>query len=184
MGNTTQFLILGMLSKEPMTGYDIKKTVKKTNMDSFWDISYGQIYPTLHTLEKEGAITKKVEINQNRPNRKIYSITSQGIKKLQDWLQKPAEPEKVKIETLLKVGFGEQTTKNEVIKHLKEFKKRCNSRLENAIAFENEIKNRPNQTERGFYTLLTVLLGKNFEKAGIDWADTAIKLLNEHIEQK
>ena len=42
-----------MLSKQPMTEYDINKRVK-TRMDPFWDISYGQIYPTLRMLEKAG----------------------------------------------------------------------------------------------------------------------------------
>ena len=70
MGSTTQFVILGALSKEPLTGYDIKKRMIKTNMDSFWDISFGQIYPSLRELEKEGAISKEIEINENKPNRK------------------------------------------------------------------------------------------------------------------
>ena len=41
-----------------MTGYDINKRVK-TRLDSFWDISYSQIYPTLRTLEKDVCIIKK-----------------------------------------------------------------------------------------------------------------------------
>ncbi|MBN2259724.1 MAG: PadR family transcriptional regulator [Clostridiales bacterium] len=183
MASTTQFLILGMLSKEPMTGYDIKKRVIKTNMDSFWDISFGQIYPSLRDLEKEGSITKELEINENRPNRKIYSITKQGKVKLQNWLMKPAEPEKFKIETILKLGFGEQTTKNELIKHLNEFKQRCNARLEKAQTFEKELRNKSTQTERDFYLLLTLLLGQNLEKAGIEWVEISLKLLKEH-EQK
>ena len=178
MGSTAQFVILGMLSKEPMTGYDINKRVK-THIDSFWDISYGQIYPTLRLLEKEGFITKKVEINENRPNRKVYSITNNGVIKLKKWLIKPAEPEKAKIETLLKIAFGEQLPKREIIKHIEEFKARSVLRLEKALSFENEMKAQLNENGRNFFVLLTILLGKNLEKAGIEWADAAIKLLNE-----
>jgi len=171
--------ILGMLSKEPMTGYDINKRVK-TRMDSFWNISYGQIYPTLRKIEKEGQITKKVEINENRPNRKVYSITNKGIRKLQEWLLKSAEPESVKIETLLKVAFGEQAPKNVIIKHIEEFKMRNTSKLEKALSIEKEMKVQLKKNEKYFFPLLTVLLGKNLHKASIEWADTAIKLISEH----
>ena len=183
MGNTSQFVILGMLNNKPMTGYDIKKNLTKTNMDSFWGISYGQIYPSLRDLEKEGSITKEIEINENGPNRKKYSITSEGAAKLKQWLLQPAEPEKIRIETLLKVAFGENITKNELIKHLTKFKERCSCRLQNAIAFEKEIKSNMDKNEKSFFLFLTLLLGKNFEKAGIEWTDTAIQLIEEHEEK-
>jgi len=174
-----EYGILGILSKEPMTGYDINKRVK-TRMDSFWDISYGQIYPTLRMLEKEGHITKKVEINENRPNRKVYSITEKGIKKLKKWLLKPAEPESVKIETLLKVAFGEQAPKNVIIKHIEEFKIRNSSKLEKTLSIEEEMKEQLQKNEKYFFPLLTVLLGKSLHKASIEWADTAKELVSEH----
>lgn len=179
MGSTAQFVILGMLSKEPMTGYDIRKRVK-TRMDSFWDINYGQIYPTLYMLEKEGAVTKKLEIMENRPNRKVYSITNKGTNKLKEWLLQSAEPESAKIETLLKVAFGEHLSKDENIKHIQEFKARNISRLENALNIEKETKAQLKKNEKYFFTLLTVLLGKRLHKASIEWADTAIALIEKH----
>jgi DNA-binding PadR family transcriptional regulator len=169
-----------MLSNKPMTGYDIHKRVK-TRM-SFWDINYGQIYPTLRRLEKDGFLKKTLEINENRPNRKVYSITDNGTKKLQKWLMKPAKPEKMKIETLLKVGFGEQMPKSKVISHIQYSKARHVSALENALIFEKELKVNPNRNERDFFVSLTILLGKKFHEAAIEWADTAIKQIEEHME--
>jgi DNA-binding PadR family transcriptional regulator len=179
MVSTAQFVILGILSKQSMTGYDIRKRVK-TRMDSFWDINYGQIYPTLRTLEKEGHVTKKVEIMENSPNRKVYSITNQGTIKLRKWLLESAEPESVKIETLLKVAFGEHLPKDEIIKHINEFKARNISRLENASNIEKEIKAQLKKNEKYFFPLLTVLLGKSLHEASIEWADTAIALIEKH----
>jgi len=179
MRNTTQFVILGMLSREPMTGYDIRKRVK-SRMGSFWDVNYGQIYPTLRALEKEGYVTKKVEIMENRPNRKVYSITNKGIIKLQKWLLKPAKPDKVKIETLLKVAFGEHLPKEEIIKHIQELKNRSISRLEHTSSIEKEVRKQLSKNESYFFPLLTVLLGKNLEQAAIEWANTAIKMIEEY----
>jgi len=175
-----EYGILGVVSKEPMSGYDINKRVR-TRMGAFWGISYGQIYPTLRMLEKDGYITKKVVINENRPNRKVYSITDKGIEKLQEWLLKPAEPESVRIEALLKVAFGEHVPKNAIIKHIEEFKIRNVSKLEKAILLEKELKTQLKKNEKYFYSLLTVLLGKNMHKASIEWADNAMKLISEQI---
>lgn len=61
--SAAEFVILGMLNLTPMTGYDINKEVK-THMSSFWDIGYGQIYPTLRMLEKDGYVTKKLKLRR------------------------------------------------------------------------------------------------------------------------
>jgi len=151
---------------------------------SFWDISYGQIYPTLRKLEKDGFLTKNVEIKEDSPNRKVYSITDKGIIKLQNWLMKPAEPEKMKHETLLKVGFGEQIPESKVISHIEESKVRHVSALENALVFEKELRANPNNNERDFYILLTILLGKKFHEAAIEWADMAIQEIEDQLEKK
>ena len=179
MVSPNEFLILGLLSKKSMSGYDINKRIK-TRMGSFWDISYGQIYPTLRMLHKEGSVTKEVEINENGPNRKAYSITSKGITKLQEWLLIPADPAKYKIELLLKVSFGEQIPKSKVISHIEEFKERNLAAFEKALSFEKEFKAKLNKSDRYFFSLLATLLGKNLHKSAIEWADAAIQLIEEH----
>ena len=170
-----------MLANKPLTGYDIHKFVK-TRM-SFWDISYGQIYPALRRLEKDGFLTKNIEINEDSPNRKVYSITNNGTKKLQNWLMKAAEHLKMKNETLLKVGFGEQIPKSKVISHIQESKARNVTALEKALVFEKELKANPKKSERDFFILLTILLGKKLLETSIEWADTAIQLIKEHEEK-
>jgi DNA-binding PadR family transcriptional regulator len=166
-----------------MSGYDINKRIK-TRMGSFWDISYGQIYPILRTLQKEGAVTKKVEINETGPNRKVYSITNKGKTKLQEWLLIPAEPEKFKIELLLKVAFGEQIPTSRVISHIEESKARHISALKNALTFEKEFRANLDKSNRYFFALLTTLLGKNLHKAAIEWADSAIKQIEEYTKKE
>jgi DNA-binding PadR family transcriptional regulator len=179
--NTTKFVILGILSNNPRTGYDIRKVVK-TRMGSYWDVGYSQIYPTLRILEKEGFITKKLEINETGPNRKVYSITIEGKKKLQDWLTTPAKPETFKCEVLLKIAFGEQVPKEEIIKHFKELKKRYVAQLENLLMVEKDMKANLNDIERRFFALLTLELGKSLHRTTIEWADKAIKTM-ENIDK-
>lgn len=51
------YVILGLLSHESLTGYEIKKQVD-TSLKFFWGASYGSIYPTLNGLVNDGKITK------------------------------------------------------------------------------------------------------------------------------
>jgi DNA-binding PadR family transcriptional regulator len=174
-----KYVLLGLLSHTPMTGYDIKKAVA-THMSYFWDLSYGQIYPTLQQLEKTEYITKQIQINQNRPNRKIYTITPKGTTALQAWLVKPAKKETHKYEFLLKLIFADQATPQQSIKHIEEFKERNQKILQTMLQFEKDITPLVNKNESYFYVLLTLLLGKNISEASVQWADTALDLMRQH----
>jgi DNA-binding PadR family transcriptional regulator len=177
--NNATYVLLGLLSHTPMTGYDIKKSVA-TRMSYFWDLSYGQIYPTLKQLEKNKLITQKTEINPKGPNRKVYTITTTGIQELQTWLTKPAKNEVHKYEFLLKLIFGDQTTPEINQKHIEEFKARNQKILQTMSLFEGSLKPILNQSESHYHVLLTILLGKSISKASIEWSDKALDMLKEH----
>ena len=51
--NTLRYVILGLLSKEPMAGYDIKKAFEG-EIGDFWYSNHSQIYPELNRMEQEG----------------------------------------------------------------------------------------------------------------------------------
>ena len=51
----TAYVILGMVRKEPRSGYEIKALVDNSTR-FFWAASYGQIYPELARLEAAGWI--------------------------------------------------------------------------------------------------------------------------------
>jgi len=82
------YSILGMLSKEPMSGYDIKRFLKNLN----WLIgspSFGNLYPTLRRLLGDGLVTVETFFQDGKPTRKIYSVTKEGKDVLQEWLDRP-----------------------------------------------------------------------------------------------
>ncbi len=177
--NNAKYVLLGLLSHNPMTGYDIKKSVA-TRMSYFWDIIYGQIYPTLKQLEKNEQITKKVENNEHGPSRKIYTITETGTKELQKWLAKPAKKEVHKYEFLLKLIFGDQATPELNYKHIQEFKARNQKILETMRMFEENLKPILDQSENHYHVLLTILLGRKISQASVEWADNTLKMLQDH----
>jgi PadR family transcriptional regulator AphA len=83
--NIRQF-ILGLLTRQPMSGYDIKRFLKSLS----WLIdspSFGSLYPALHALLEDGLLTVEVMPQQDKPPRKIYRITDAGRETLQEWIR-------------------------------------------------------------------------------------------------
>lgn len=88
-----------------MSGYDIKKIVD-IGLSHFWNENYGQIYPTLDALVKEGLATKSVDQKSGKRRRHQYHITASGVSAFRDWLALPADPPSVRNELQLKFFLG------------------------------------------------------------------------------
>jgi DNA-binding PadR family transcriptional regulator len=83
--------ILGLLTQQPMSGYDIKRVLKSLGW-LLGNPSFGSLYPALHTLLKDGLAVVDVDSRQNKPSRKIYSITEAGRQALAEWINRPVGP--------------------------------------------------------------------------------------------
>ncbi len=87
-------VILGLLSHEELTGYEIKRRID-TTLKFFWSGSYGSIYPTLNDLVQRGLATKRAD-SGNKRNKNIYTITKEGREYLKQWLSLPAEKDELR----------------------------------------------------------------------------------------
>ena len=182
--NKTRIILLGLLAHEPLTGYDVRKRVE-SSVSNFWSgVSYGQIYPTLKTLEKEGLVTMKVKMQDTRPNRKVYTITKNGQKELESWLMNPPETDVWRIDVLLKLFFGRHIDLTHNIALVDEYKKQKQNYLGLLQSFENNLKQVLEEDDDHFFFLLTVLMGKKISEAQVEWADTAAKLLRKKVKSK
>ncbi len=75
---STALLVMSVLSKSDMYGYQIIKTVEAASEDVF-QMNEGTLYPILHSLEKEGHLTSYLCEVEGR-QRKYYKITDKGLK--------------------------------------------------------------------------------------------------------
>jgi PadR family transcriptional regulator AphA len=103
--SSTAYVILGMLSWRPMTGYEIKSLVDKSTR-FFWAASYGQIYPELRRLAADGLIEGKASPQGGR-RRNVYRLTPAGRRELEAWLAVDADVFELRDEGLLKLFFAE-----------------------------------------------------------------------------
>jgi PadR family transcriptional regulator, regulatory protein AphA len=102
--SATAKVILGMLAARPRSGYEIKQLVDRSAR-FFWAASYGQIYPELKQLEKEGLINGNQSANGAR-QRTIYRLTAKGKRAAREWIATPPEVLETRDEGLLKLFFA------------------------------------------------------------------------------
>ena len=103
--NAVTPVVLGLLIKRPLSGYDIKAIVDRSTR-FFWAASYGQIYPELRRLEAEGLIE-----GEDRPNggrtRRVYQLTDAGRDELVAWLFGSTVTIELRDESLLRLFFAD-----------------------------------------------------------------------------
>lgn len=109
--------ILGILSVMPMTGYDLKTQAFDQSVAHFWQADQSQIYRSLSKMEEEGWLTYELEVQDGRPNRKIYRLTTAGRAELNRWLHKE-QPLPVNREAFLVQLFFGWTLTNETLLEL------------------------------------------------------------------
>src|SRR6516225_7647394 len=75
---TLEYKLLGMLARQPMSGYDLASHLKQPFVP-FGPTSLTQIYPALASLEQQGLVRYHiVEQHAVRPNKKVYALTEDG----------------------------------------------------------------------------------------------------------
>ena len=82
----TSMLVLSLLKEESMYGYQIIRELEQQSQNVF-QLQEGTLYPILHNLEQQGAVTSYRQTADNGRARKYYAITSQGQKLLEDKLE-------------------------------------------------------------------------------------------------
>lgn len=98
--------ILMMLSREEATGYDLAVEFDITT-GNFWQASHQQIYRDLAALETQGLVSRRIEPQVGKPDRKIYKTTAKGVEVLKAWLVEPSPIRRTTDELMLKIAAGD-----------------------------------------------------------------------------
>lgn len=169
----SQYAILGVIAERPCSGYEIKKFIEGS-IGFFWHESFGQIYPVLKALERDGLI-RSVEADLGNKARNRHCITARGKKTLAEWLAEPHEAEVIRNEMLLKLFFASHGAARPMIEHLKEQQSR-NKELHGK--FEAINASMPTEADgSGRFWRLTLDYGRRAVEAEQQWLGEAIQAL-------
>jgi PadR family transcriptional regulator PadR len=82
MNGVPELVILRLLQQEEMYGYEIVQAIR-SRTEAVIAIGEGVVYPVLHGLERDGALTSRRKTVNGR-SRIYYSVTAAGSKRLAD----------------------------------------------------------------------------------------------------
>ncbi|HEU4707290.1 MAG TPA: PadR family transcriptional regulator [Solirubrobacterales bacterium] len=137
----TAYVILGMVRKEPRSGYEIKALVDNSTR-FFWAASYGQIYPELKRLAEAGLIVGSDSPTGGR-RRTVYEITADGEEELRAWLRQPPQTFETRDEGLLKLFFAGALPREEAVQILRAMRAQrlaANARLREIAEMKGEME--------------------------------------------
>ena len=167
-------VILGLLSHEDLTGYEIKRRID-TALNFFWTASFGSIYPTLKELVRNGLAIKS-EMSSER-NKIRYTITEHGRRHLKDWLEIPVEKDELRYETLLKLFFADNADEETAITHIENFEAKIHAGLSYLTSAVKVLENISDGDRTHQYYLLTARFGVKTYEAYLEWCDEAKAVL-------
>lgn len=170
----TAAAVLGALSIEPMTGYEIRQGIASV-LGHFWHESFGQIYPCLTDLVQQELV---VTAPGPRPRSTMYSLTDAGRTRLRELLEEPPAQQPPRNGVLLRVFFGDSLAPQALARLLDEQQDSAEARLATYAGIRAGIMSEQSHHEHHPYWLATVRAGELSTQATLQWlAETRAALL-------
>lgn len=172
--NRTRLALLGFLSWGPLSGYRLKQLIE-ISISNFWTESYGQIYPMLRQLQREGLAEPRAA--KGGRGGTTYAITEAGRAELARWLAEPTAPRPPRNELLLKLFFGRYAKPAELQRHLETFRAERAALAARYRETRHMLESIPAPPPHLPYWLLTLSYGESEVAAQLRWADGALATL-------
>ncbi len=173
----TAYVILGMVSREARSGYEIKAAVDNSTR-FFWAASYGQIYPELKRLSEQGLV-EGVDAPRGDRKRTVYAITADGETALKQWLRRPPETSEMREEGLLKLFFAGVLPPEDAVETLAAMREQRLALAERLRALQ------PDAEKKDPFSLIVLQGGIEFNEWFADWCERmqARVLASAHLER-
>ena len=174
--------LLGLLILESHTGYELDKEFKET-MKYIWQAKNSQIYNELDKMEQKGWLTSERIIQEDKPIKRVYSITASGKAELLDWLCAPEDDVNSALTQknafLLRVLLAGNTNKDAALKLLHSFRDVCLARKTEQEGIKMAIaRDEPDYDHTiTMYWNLVALHGEIILQARLDWVENAINIV-------
>ena len=168
--------ILGFLKYGPRTGYDLTRMFA-ASVSHFWSAGQSQIYQTLSKLEERGWASVELVRQDDRPNRKEYSLTDAGRAELRRWLGRARAEPPPRVPFLVQLFFSGELPDDEVLAVLEEKAQEIRDALER---YETGTVSRPTfakdlSRREQFFWYLTLDFGVESARGSLRWIESAIE---------
>ena len=179
-------IILGMLRKRPKSGYDLKKELENI-IHYFWEADISRIYRSLNQRREKGWVEFEVVVQDESPNKKVYSLTEAGRLELAKWLSEPGKTSGSHNPFLAQLHFSDAIPIEAQLLVLEE---RLSTLTEEASELEARAQkfNMPSRLpsdalQRGFgRELFSLEYGIRKYRFEIEWAEHTIAILKNALQ--
>lgn len=169
--------ILGILHEQPMTGYDLKIQHFDQSIAHFWPADQAQIYRTLDKMAADGWVESQLEIQDNRPNRKVYTITDAGRAELRQWLTTSLPLISYREPFLIQLFFMNLLSNEQILSMIEAQQQAHQTRIAEYQNLPLAPLDDPSSNREMILQRLTLELGIRVEQAKLDWLHMAHDLV-------
>lgn len=176
-------LILGLLHRQPDSGYDLNKRFERT-VANFWTTDQSQIYRTLYKLRDKGWVKAETIVQDDNPNKKVYSITDAGYQALIEWLQTPLDDElEIRSAETGQIFFGDAIGGDKLIEVQQYYIEQIQQKINAYHAIVAEFFGEVDFNTQSLGVLLshaTLEYGIRILTAEVEWRDDLITRVKQH----
>jgi DNA-binding PadR family transcriptional regulator len=86
-----KYVLLGLLTQQPKHGYELKLEAERL-LGGSADLNPGQLYPLLRKLADQHLIAGERVEQEDRPDKRVFTLTEEGEQDLCQWLEQPVAP--------------------------------------------------------------------------------------------
>lgn len=165
--------ILGLVSLEPRSGYDIKRLLESLS----WLVgnpSFGSLYPTLHALLEEGLTSVEVIPQRDKPSRKVYSITDLGRRVLKEWMAQPVETGPSLKSFVMRLSLASNFSIEKLLAHLQERRAQVEAHRKTL-----ELSINGSNSKQDLKESLVLEYGLVLANAELEWLDSTLNQLSQ-----
>lgn len=173
--------LLAILSIGPQTGYDIRQELERPEV-FYWKESYGNIYPMLRRLEKDGLISRK-DSYVKRKKRVVYQLNPRGTEALRNWLLQPASLSRFRVEILMKLRFGELAGIPNMIEQVRSYRETALRELGEARDFADSMQMGERTLSADLQIIAADYLCK-LKESNVKWCDKTLETLSEWMNRE
>ena len=173
--------ILGLLHDRPMTGYDLKLLFDK-ELNSFWPAQMSQVYRELGNLEAKELVDSRIEAQETRPDRKVYSLTAAGKQAFHEWINRfpPSLLSPCRDEFALRVFLANRTTRDEMQFQFRRFIREKQSEIATYTLLEKNYETMAKKnTDQAMYRRMTMRRSNIVAEALVLWAEDCLEELDK-----
>ncbi len=151
------------------SGYDLAK-LAASSVGHVWAPARSHLYAVLGRLARDGLASVRTVVQNDRPDKQLYTLTPAGKDALVAWLDADAVDD---ASFQLKVFYGAFLPRRRLIEHVEAFRERVLEKLD----VYDEIDETNTNRGHDYYHRLMLDYGYAHARASLAWADDVLRKL-------